>query len=221
MQERSSTGRIRLVIADDHPVVREGLVAMINRQPDMCVVAEAADGRAAVEAVLRHRPDLTLMDLRMPRMSGLEAIHEILKNAPSSRILVLTTYDGDEDIYRALQAGARGYLLKDVFREELLEAIRNAVTGLRIVPPKVAARLAEHLGESELTHRELDVLRLIVGGKSNKEIAEALSISEGTVKGHLNSIFNKLGVSDRTQAAISALQRGFVHADELMPPHHG
>jgi len=218
MEPRSASNPIRVVVADDHPVVREGIAAMINRERDIRVVAEAADGRAAVEAVLRHAPDVTLMDLRMPLMNGVEAIRVIRQTLPSSRILVLTTYDGDEDINRAIRAGARGYLLKDVYHEDLLQAIRRASAGERTLPAKVAQRLAEHFAASELTERELTILRLIVEGQSNKEIGRSLSITEGTVKGHLKSLFGKLCVSDRTQAATAALRRGFVYFDELTPP---
>jgi two-component system NarL family response regulator len=216
MQPRSDS-KIRVVVADDHPVVREGIVAIIDRERDMSVVAQAADGRAAVEAVLKHAPDVILMDLRMPVMDGLEAIRILSKTMPSSRIIVLTTYDGDEDIHRAIRSGAMGYLLKDLYRDELLDAIRSVAAGRRTVPAKVAVRLAEHLASSELTQREMAILRLIVEGRSNKEIAEALSIAEGTVKGHVKNVFSKLAVSDRTQAATAALRRGFVRFDELTP----
>lgn len=218
MEPRSGSSPIRVVVADDHPVVREGIAAMIDRERDLRVVAEAADGRAAVEAVLRHAPDVTLMDLRMPLMNGVEAIRIIRQTLPSSRILVLTTYDGDEDIHRAIRAGARGYLLKDVAHQELLGAIRRASAGERTLPAKVAQRLADHLDSSELTHRELTILRLIVEGQSNKEIGRSLSIAEETVKGYLKSLYGKLCVSDRTQAATAALRRGFVTFDELTPP---
>lgn len=208
-------GKLRVVVADDHPVVREGVVAIINRQPDMAVVAEAADGQAAVAAALTHRPDVTLLDLRMPRMSGLEAMRDIRRAVPSACILVLTTYDGDEDVYRALQEGARGYLLKELSSNELLTAIRSAAAGQRVVPARVAARLADRFPTTSLTERELVVLKALVEGNSNRKIADALSITEGTVKGHLKRIFLKLDVTDRTQAATAALWRGFFHLDEL------
>jgi len=204
---------IRVLIADDHFVVRMGLAAVINTQPDMVTVAEATTGKQAVEMFGHHRPDITLMDLRMPEMDGIEAITAIRQEFPESRFIVLTTYDGDEDIYRALQAGARAYLLKDMLRDGLVEAIRAVHAGQRRIPAEVANRLAERMNRTELTARELEVLRLIVLGKSNKAIAAALSIAEGTVKIHINNILSKLGVSDRTQAATFALQRGIVHLD--------
>lgn len=202
---------IRVLIVDDHPVVREGLAAMINRRPDMEVVAEAVNGREAVELCRRHRPDVTLMDLRMPVMGGVEATQAIRREFSEARIIVLTTYDGDQDIYRALQAGARAYLLKDAPREELLEAIRAVHAGQRHLPPLVAGRLADHLAGNDLTAREQEVLELIAAGKSNREIGADLSITESTVKVHVNNILGKLGVHDRTQAVTTALQRGIVH----------
>ena len=202
---------IRLLVVDDHHVVRQGLVSLINSEPDMSVMAEASNGQQAVELFRQHKPDVTLMDLRLPVLSGVEAITEIRKEFPAARIMVLTTFDGDEDIYRALQAGAAGYLLKDMFSDELLEAIRAVYSGLRRIPAAVAERLAGRVGGPNLTGRELDVLKLIVKGKSNKEIGTELTISEATVKTHINNILTKLGVSDRTQAATTALQRGIVH----------
>jgi DNA-binding NarL/FixJ family response regulator len=209
----SKANPIRVLIADDHFVVRMGLAAVINTQPDMVVVAEAINGKQAIEFFRQHRPDITLMDLRMPEMGGIEAITAIRKEFPESRFIVLTTYDGDEDIYRALQAGARSYLLKDMLRDTLVDAIRAVHAGQRRIPPEVANRLAERMDRSELTPRELEVLRLIVEGKSNKEIAAELSVAEGTVKIHINNILSKLGVSDRTQAATFALQRGIIHME--------
>jgi len=202
---------IRLLVVDDHHVVRQGLVSLINSEPDMSVMAEASNGQQAVELFRQLKPDVTLMDLRLPVLSGVEAITEIRKEFPAARIMVLTTFDGDEDIYRALQAGAAGYLLKDMFSDELLEAIRAVYSGLRRIPAAVAERLAGRVGGPNLTGRELDVLKLIVKGKSNKEIGTELTISEATVKTHINNILTKLGVSDRTQAATTALQRGIVH----------
>jgi two-component system NarL family response regulator len=201
---------IRILVADDHNVVRQGLVALIKTVPDMTVVAEAADGAQAVELFRQHRPDVTIMDLRLPGMSGVDAITHIRRDFPSARILVLTTFDGDENIFRALQAGARGYLLKDMFGDELMEAIRSVHAGKTRIPAPIAQRLAERMGGPSLTNRELDVLKLIVAGKSNKDIGAELAISEATVKTHINSILSKLGVSDRTQAATTALQRGIV-----------
>ena len=201
---------IRILIVEDHNVVRQGLVALIKTVPDMHVIAEAGDGKQAVELFRKHKPDVTIMDLRLPEMSGVEAITEIRRSFPAARIIVLTTFDGDENIYRALQAGARGYLLKDMFGEELMDAIRTVHAGKTRIPAPVAQRLAERMAGPALTSRELDVLRLIVSGKSNKEIGNDLVISEATVKTHINSILSKLGVTDRTQAATTALQRGIV-----------
>jgi two-component system NarL family response regulator len=205
--------KIRLMVVEDHHVVRQGLVALLNTVPDMSVVAEGADGRQAVDLFRQHEPDVTLMDLRMPNMSGVDAVIEIRQSFPAARIIVLTTFDGDEDIYRALQAGARAYLLKGMFGDELMDAIRAVHAGKSRIPPAVAERLADRMGSPGLTARELDVLRLIVGGKSNKEIGKGLNISEATVKTHINNILSKLGVTDRTQATTMALQRGIVHLD--------
>lgn len=199
------------MVVDDQAVVRQGFVALINTVPDMAVIVEATTGQQAVELYREHRPDVTLMDLRMPGTSGVEAITIIRREFPAARIIVLTTYDGDEDIYRSLQAGAQGYLLKDVFFEDLEAAIRAVHAGQRRIPAAIAERLAGRMGGSELTGRELEVLAEIVRGLSNKEIAAALKISEATVKSHINNILSKLGVTDRTQAATTALQRGIVH----------
>lgn len=201
------------MVVDDHHIVRQGLVALIATLPDMKVVAEAADGAQAVELYRKQRPDITLMDLRLPIKNGVDAITGIRREFPAARIIVLTTFDGDEDIYRALQAGAKGYLLKGMTADELTEAIRTVHAGKTRIPAVVAERLAERMGGPSLTSRELDVLKRIVGGRSNKEIAGELFISEATVKTHINSILSKLGVSDRTQAATTALQRGIVHLD--------
>ena len=202
---------IRIMVIDDQAVVRQGFVALINTVSDMVVVAEGTNGQQAIELYRRHRPDVTLMDLRMPEMGGVEAIIAIRKEFPDARLIILTTFDGDEDIYRSLQAGAQGYLLKDMFFEELEDAIRKVHAGSRRIPAHVAARLAERMGSSDLTGRETEVLKQIVAGNSNKAIASRLNISEATVKSHINSILSKLGVSDRTQAATTALQRGLVH----------
>ena len=202
--------KIRILVVDDHHVVRQGLVALINSVEDMEVIAEAPDGRKGVDLHREHRPDVTIMDLRLPVLGGVEAIQEIRRASPHARVIVLTTFDGDENIYRALQAGARGYLLKDMFGDELMEAIRAVHAGKTRIPPVVAQRLAERMNGSELTTRELDVLRLIVAGKSNKEIGNDLHISEATVKTHINNLLGKMGVSDRTQAATTAIQRGLV-----------
>lgn len=204
---------IRLLIADDHPVVREGLAAMLNRRADLMVVGEASNGREAIDVYRRERPDVTLMDLRMPEMGGVEAISALRSEFPQARFIVLTTYEGDEDIARALKAGAQAYLLKDTPRDELLDAIRAVHAGGKRIAPEMAAKLADRLTTPELTERELEVLKLIVAGQSNKEIGAALSITEGTVKVHVNNLLGKLGVSDRTQAVTEALRRGIVHLD--------
>jgi DNA-binding NarL/FixJ family response regulator len=209
--ETNPAQTIRVLVVDDHQIVRKGLVALINTEPGLQVVAEAANGRQAIELFRQHRPDITLMDLRLPELGGVEATKAIRQIAPTARIIVLTTFDGDEDIYRALQAGAQSYLLKGMSFDELLEAIRTVHAGARRIPPAVAERLAERMAGQELTGRELQVLELIVKGRSNKEISTDLSISEATVKSHINSLLGKLGVSDRTQAATTALQRGLVH----------
>jgi DNA-binding NarL/FixJ family response regulator len=202
---------IRILIVEDHAVVRQGLVALLNTVPDFSVVAQAADGDAGVALFREHRPDVTLMDLRLPKQNGVESITKIRSEFPEARIIVLTTFDGDEDIYRALQAGAKGYLLKGMDGDVLMEAIRAVHAGKSRVPAMVAERLAGRLSGPVLTERETDVLKQIVLGLSNKEIGAALFISEATVKTHINSLLGKLGVSDRTQAATTALQRGIVH----------
>jgi DNA-binding NarL/FixJ family response regulator len=196
---------IRIMIVEDHAVVRQGLAALLRTVPDFSIVAEAADGRESIALFRQHQPDITLMDLRLPQMNGVEAITSIRKDFPQARIIVLTTFDGDEDIYRALQKGMTG--------EELMDAIRSVYAGKSRIPASVAERLAERMSAPSLTARETEVLQLIVGGNSNKEIAAALYISEATVKTHINSLLSKLGVTDRTQAATTALQRGIVHLD--------
>ncbi len=208
-----SDPEIRIMIVEDHAVVRQGLAALLGTVPGFSVVAQAGDGLQAVDLFSRHQPDITLMDLRLPQMNGVDAIVKIRGAFPQARIIVLTTFDGDEDIYRALQAGARGYLLKGMTGDELMDAIRSVHGGKTRIPAPVAERLAERMGAPALTSRETEVLRLIVGGNSNKEIAAALFISEATVKTHINSLLSKLGVTDRTQAATTALQRGIVHLD--------
>lgn len=204
---------IRILIADDHPVVRQGLAATIARQPGMSVVAEANDGREVIDLFRFYRPDVTLMDLRMPQVDGVEAIAIIREETPTARIIVLTTYDSDEDIYRGLRAGAMAYLLKDAPLSELLEAIRAVHAGQKRIPLEVAAKLSNRINRPELTARELEVLRLVVAGQSNKEIGTALSISEGTVRAHINNILYKMDASDRTQAATLAIKRGLVRLD--------
>ncbi|HSL55896.1 MAG TPA: response regulator transcription factor [Pyrinomonadaceae bacterium] len=203
--------KIRIMVIDDQAVVRQGFVALINTVPDMEVIAEGINGQQAIDLYNQHTPDVTLIDLRMPVVGGVEAITAIRQNFRDARLIVLTTYDGDEDIYRSLQAGAKGYLLKDVFFEELETAIRTVHAGSRHIPAAIAMRLAERMASSDLTSREMEVLELIVRGQSNKEIGATLTISEATVKSHINNILSKLGVTDRTQAVTTALQRGLVH----------
>ncbi len=200
----------RILVVDDHAVVREGLVSLLQRQSDLQVVAEAADGASAIRLYRQHRPDLVVLDLRLPDLDGAEVTAAIRAEFPQARLLVLSSFDGDEDIYRALKAGARGYLLKDSTREELLAAVRSVAAGQRRIPGPVAERLAQRIEGSELTGRELAVLRQIVSGRANKEIAKALAISEGTVKTHVKSILAKLDAADRTEAAVVALRRGLV-----------
>ena len=209
--ENSDGARMRVIITDDHPVVREGLAAMIETEPDMTVVGQARSGEEALELFRRVRPDVTLMDLRMPGIGGVEAIRAIRREFPDSRVIVLTTYDGDEDIYRAIEAGAQAYLLKDMLCDEILGAIRAVHTGQRRIPAAVGTRLAERMAGMNLSEREQRVLELVATGKSNREIAAALEITEATVKGHMTNILGKLGVTDRTQAVITALRRGLVH----------
>lgn len=205
--------RIRILIVEDHHIVRKGFIALLQMVEGMEVVAEGDDGAQALALYRAHLPDVTLMDLRLIGVGGVEAIKAIRGEFPEARIIVLTTFDGDEDIYRALQAGARGYLLKGMKMEDLTAAIRMVHAGKTCIPAAVAGRLAERLAGPALTERETDVLRLIVGGNSNKEIGVKLFISEATVKTHINNLLSKLGVSDRTQAATMALQRGIVHLD--------
>ncbi len=207
----TTPNKIRIMVVEDHHVVRQGLVALLKTTSDMEVIAEAQDGKQAIALYRRHQPDITLMDLRLPLLGGAQATEAIRQEFPQARIIVLTTYDGDEDIYRAIQAGARGYLLKDMFGDELMEAIRAVHAGKTRIPGIVAERLADRMGGPHLTARELSVLELIVKGNSNKEIAEVLGIFESTVKTHVNNILSKLAVNDRTQAATTALQRGIVH----------
>lgn len=204
---------IRILVVDDHAIVRKGLVALLNTVDGLTVVAEASDGQEAIQAHRTYKPDITLMDLRLPKIGGADAIVRIRQENPAARIIVLTTFDGDEDIFRALQAGAKGYLLKGMDASELTEAIRTVYAGKSKIPAFVAEKLAGRMGGPALTTRELEVLKRIVAGRSNKEIGTDLHISEATVKTHINSILGKLGVSDRTQAATSALQRGIVHLE--------
>lgn len=202
---------IRVLIADDHPVVLEGLAAVLSYQGDMSVAGTATNGREALARFHDLKPDVALLDLRMPELTGLEVIRAIRAEAPGARLIVLTTFDGDEDVYRALEAGAQGYLLKDSSKEELLAAVRAVHAGRRHVPTVVAARLAERAQAGpDLTPREREVLERMAAGKANKEIGAALSITEATVKSHVNSILQKLGVADRTQAVTVAIRRGIL-----------
>ncbi len=203
-----SPTNIRVLIVDDHPVVRTGLALMIKYEPEMEVAAEAGDGAEAVQLFRQHQPDVTLMDLRMAGMGGVDTINAIRQEFPNACIIILTTYDGDEDIYRGLQAGARGYLLKGTGCDQLLDAIRKVHAGQTHIPAEVGAKLAIRLSRPQLSKREQEVLRLLATGMSNREIATTLSIGEGTIKFHVNNILNKLQVSDRTQAALIALKRG-------------
>ena len=210
-----TTETIRVLVVEDHNVVRQGLVALLNVVDGLTVVGEAADGLDAIDQFRKHQPDITLMDLRLPRLSGVEAIQRIRLEAPQARVIVLTTYDGDEDIYRALKAGARAYLLKGMTGEELVTTIRAVHAGKSHIPAAIAEKLAARMGTEDLTPREFDVLEQIVRGKSNKEIASELNVSEATVKTHINSLLGKLGVTDRTQAATAAIQRGIVPLESL------
>ncbi|HSM78266.1 MAG TPA: response regulator transcription factor [Bryobacteraceae bacterium] len=202
---------IRILIAEDHLIARVGVGTIVNAQPDMTVVAEATNGQQAVELYRVYQPDVALLDVRMPVVSGIEAALAIRRDFPRARLIALSTFSGEEDIRRALQAGAQSYLTKDVLHDELLKAIRAVHAGQRYLPEPVAAALAAQLPRAELSARELDVLRLIVQGLSNKQIAHALTIAEYTVKNHVKSILGKLGVEDRTQATTAAIQRGIVH----------
>jgi DNA-binding NarL/FixJ family response regulator len=204
------TNKIRLLIAEDHTVVRDGLVAIVSQQSDMEVVAETGNGRQAVDLWVQERPDVTLMDLCMPGLDGAEAIHEIRAVDPAARIIILTTYDGDEDIHRAMRAGAKSYLLKDIGREELFRCIREVHAGRGFVPSAIAIKLAEHLPVESLTPRELEVLELLAQGRQNKSIGTTLAIAEVTVKSHLQAIFRKLNVLSRTEAIAVATRRGLL-----------
>jgi DNA-binding NarL/FixJ family response regulator len=209
----SARSRIRLLVVEDHFLVRVGLISATEIEPDLQVVGEASSGPQAIQLFRELRPDVVIMDLRLPGMSGIEATRTLTREFPGAVVLVLTSHAGDEDIYRALQAGARGYVLKEMPREKLLEAIRAVHAGRRFIPPEVATRLAERMPQSELTPRELEVLRLLAQGLHNREIGQALAIAEGTVKVHVINILGKLGAADRTQAATMAMRRGIIHLE--------
>jgi DNA-binding NarL/FixJ family response regulator len=203
-------GPIRIMVVDDHPVVRFGLVAMLGAQPDFVVVAQASTGEEAIALFRQHQPDVCLMDLRLPEIGGAEAIRLIRKEFPNSVFIVLTTFHGDEDIHKAMSAGARSYLLKGMSHDELLDAVRKVHAGRQYLPSKVRQSLANRMPSSDLSAREAEILGLIVKGLTNKEIATKLNITVGTVKWHLNILFARLNVTDRTQAAVAALHRGIV-----------
>jgi DNA-binding NarL/FixJ family response regulator len=201
---------IRILTVDDHPLLRKGIAALVNAEPDMKLVAEASNGQEATESFRVHRPDVTLMDIQMPSVNGIEAISRIQGEFPDARIIVLTTYTGDAQVLRALKAGARGYVLKGHVHRELLETIRAVHAGQKRIPPEIAVELAEHAADDELTSREIDVLRLIGTGNSNKLIADQLAIGEATVKSHVTNILSKLGANDRAHAVTIALKRGII-----------
>ena len=205
-----STKPIRVLAVDDHSLLRDGIAKLLSAQPDMELVAEASNGREAIEQFRIHKPDVILMDLQMPEVNGVDAIVAICGEFPRARIIVLTTYTGDVQVLRALRAGARGYLLKNLLRKELLDTIRLVHAGQKRIPPDVAAELAEHATDESLSEREIEVLRLISGGNANKEIAAQLSITEETVKGHVKNILSKLGANDRTHAVTLGLKRGII-----------
>ncbi|OLC95592.1 MAG: DNA-binding response regulator [Acidobacteria bacterium 13_1_40CM_4_58_4] len=206
----SDPTRIRVLCVDDHPLLREGIAAIINSQPDMVLIAEASNGTEAIQKFKEHRPDVTLMDLRLPDISGVDSLMAIRADAPDARIIMLSTFEGDVEIQRALQAGARAYLLKNMPPKELVEVIRQVHAGKKRIPTEIAAHLAEHLSDEALTDREIDVLKHVAGGNRNRDIAERLFISEETVKVHIKHIMEKLGASDRTQAVAIGVRRGII-----------
>ena len=205
--------KIRVLCVDDHPLVRKGIASILLNEQDMQLVAEAGDGREAVDLYREHHPDVTLMDLRMPGMDGVQATQAIRKEFPEARIIALTSYDGDQDIYRALEAGVRGYMLKEMVHTDVLKAIRTVYSGKRLMPHEVAQRLSEYFPQVALTPREVEVLGLVARGMANREIADQLGTASGTIKMHIQNILEKLGASDRTHAVTIAIQRGILHLE--------
>lgn len=220
MNDQSMKEVITVLVADDHPVVREGLVSLINRHPELRVVAEASNGREAIEQFMAFRPDVGLLDLRMPSIDGAEAISAICEREPTAHLVVVTTFDSEEDIYRALRAGAHGYILKDATIDEMVACIREVGAGRTWIPPAVGAKLARRVSDQQLTRREMEVLRAVAAGKSNKEVGSAFNISEATVKVHVTHILEKLKVSGRTEAINVAARRGLVRLDVAPASQH-
>jgi DNA-binding NarL/FixJ family response regulator len=206
----TASSLINVLCVDDHPLMREGIAAIVRNEPDMRLVAEASNGPEAIIGFREHRPDITLMDLRMPGMNGIEAVRSIRSEFPHAKIIMLTTFEGDAEIQRALAAGARGYMLKSMPRKRLIETIRSVHAGRKDIPPEIAANLAEHMGEEPLSKREIEVLKTIAGGNRNSDIAALLFISEETVKGHIKHIMEKLGAADRTEAVTIGVRRGII-----------
>ena len=207
----STTPRIRVFCVDDHPLMREGIATVISNEPDMQLVAEASTGHEAIQGFRKHQPDVTLMDVRMPDMGGIDALLAIRTEFADARVIMLTTFEGDAEIQLALEAGAQGYMLKSMPRKQLVDMIRKVHAGKKHIPPEVAAQLAEHLGDEALSKREVEVLQTVAGGKRNSDIATLLFISEETVKGHIKHIMEKLGASDRPDAVAIGIRRGIIH----------